>query len=195
MWQRLTCGLMAVAAPALVAACGSSTGSGAGSTPAVLHLASVAMPDGSTAAQAQVGNTHRAGRVGCHGESRSPDLEWSGAPAGVRSYAVTMFDPDAPRVGGVWHWVVFDIAPTTTSLPAALPANTPLARQARNTANAPSYMGPCPPPGSPHRYVVTLYALNVASLSLPDGTDNAPVRAAIQAHTLTSATLTAHYSQ
>ena len=77
-------------APLALTACSSS------SSAAGFSVASSAMPNGSTVANAQVGNMHRGG-MGCNGQSQSPDLEWSGAPAGTKSYAVMMLDPDAPR--------------------------------------------------------------------------------------------------
>ncbi|GAB2566160.1 YbhB/YbcL family Raf kinase inhibitor-like protein [Nocardia heshunensis] len=150
-----------------------------------MSVTSVAMPDGSTVAAAQLLPL-------CGGHDRSPDLSWSDGPASAESYAVTMFDPDAP-FGGAWHWVAFDIASSITALPEGLPAASPLARQAANSSFQPHYDGPCPPPGLPHRYTVTVYALDTASLNLPDGADNATARAAIDAHTLATAQLTATY--
>jgi Raf kinase inhibitor-like YbhB/YbcL family protein len=181
------------AAIATVAAALALTGCSSGSSAAPFTVASKAMPDGSTVANAQVGNLHR-GSTSCDGKSQSPDLEWSGAPSETTSYAVIMHDPDAPRPGGVWHWVVFDIPAGDTSLPEGLPAHSARAKQALNTLGTPDYIGPCPPPGPPHHYVVTVYALDVPTLNLPDGAPNAPVRAAVDAHTLAKSTLTGLYS-
>lgn len=165
------------------------TGLAVTATPAAadppMTLTSTAMPDGSTITPAQLLPL-------CGGQDQSPDLTWTNAPAATASYAITMFDPDAP-FGGAWHWVAFDIAPTTTTLPESLPPATPLAHQATNAGFQPHYDGPCPPPGSPHHYTVTLYALDTPTLGLPDGVDNTTARAAITAHTLSTAQLTAHY--
>lgn len=117
-------------------------------------------------------------RSGCHGGNISPALSWRHPPAGTRSFALLMFDPDAPG-GGWWHWAVFDIPATVTSLRAGagnpaghrLPAG---AVQARNDFGSPGYGGPCPPPGSRHHYRLTLYALRVANLGL--GTDAGPAQ-------------------
>ena len=99
------------------------------------------------------------------GSSISPALSWTGVPAGAKSLAVTMFDPDA-GTSGFWHWLAADMPPSTTGLAqnagaagGALPAgSTPLA----NGAGHANYDGPCPPPGKPHHYQITLYALPVA---------------------------------
>lgn len=176
-WRLLPCALVfaAFTIPAIPAAAAPP-----------MTVNSTTMPNGSTVGAAQLWSL-------CGGQDRSPDLRWSGASRSVESYAVTMFDPDAP-FGGAWHWVAFDIAPTLSSLPEGLPAGSPLARQADNTGNQPHYDGPCAPPGPPHRYIVTVYALDIASLRLPDGIDNATARAAIADHTLATAQLTAHFA-
>jgi Raf kinase inhibitor-like YbhB/YbcL family protein len=108
----------------------------------------------------------------CKGGNRSPQLSWRGAPAGTRSFAVTMFDPDAPGPGW-WHWAVADIPATVSLLPTNASASGFLKKlgavEARNDYNINGYGGPCPPPGKPHRYVVTVYALNTADLRLATG--------------------------
>lgn len=102
---------------------------------------------------------------GCTGGNQAPRLHWSGAPAGTKSFVVTMFDPDAPSGSGFWHWLTWDIPSGTTSLnAAALPAG---AVAGTNDAGLTGYLGPCPPPGDRvHRYQLTVYALNVSSLNL-----------------------------
>jgi Raf kinase inhibitor-like YbhB/YbcL family protein len=114
---------------------------------------------------------------GCTGGNVSPALTWKSAPAGVKSFAVTVYDPDAPTGSGWWHWVVFNIPPGTTSLPAGagdasagkLPAG---AVQSRTDFGKPGYGGPCPPQGDkPHRYIFTVFALKTDKL---DADENAP---------------------
>ncbi|CAN5183439.1 YbhB/YbcL family Raf kinase inhibitor-like protein [soil metagenome] len=107
------------------------------------------------------------------GGNRSPALRWSGAPAGTKSFALTLYDPDAPTGSGFWHWAVYNLPGTLTELPAdagnpankALPGIT-LANETRTEA----FMGAAPPPGDgEHRYFFTLSALSVPSLDIPAG--------------------------
>lgn len=120
-----------------------------------------------TIAQEQVFNG-----FGCQGGNISPALSWSGAPAGTKSYAVTVYDPDAPTGSGWWHWVVFNIPASASGLPknAGNPQTNLLPSgsiQSRTDFGKPGYGGPCPPEGDkPHRYVITLHALKVDKLPL-----------------------------
>jgi Raf kinase inhibitor-like YbhB/YbcL family protein len=111
---------------------------------------------------------------GCTDAGVSPLLSWSGAPASTKSYAILMFDPDAPTGSGFWHWVAWDIPPDTTSLPtgAVLP---PGSVDGENDGGTLGYTGPCPPPGDGvHHYEITVIALNVATLGL-DATTHAAI--------------------
>jgi Raf kinase inhibitor-like YbhB/YbcL family protein len=114
----------------------------------------------------------RSGMMGAGGEDRSPTLNWEGAPSGTKSYAVTLYDPDAPTGSGFWHWAVYNIPANVTSLvgnagdPDAglLP---PGALTLPNEARLSRYVGAAPPPGhGEHRYVFTVTALDVPSLEL-----------------------------
>lgn len=137
--------------------------------------------------------------MGCDGQNQSPQLSWKGAPKGTKTFAITMYDPDAPTGSGWWHWLVFNIPADVTSLPTGagdpsknlLPAG---ASQGNTDFGAPGYGGPCPPPGNPHRYVVTVYALN-ESLSIPANVTAAVVGFNIHAHIIGKATLTARYGR
>lgn len=136
---------------------------------------------------------------GCRGGNISPALAWSHPPAGTRSFAVLMLDPDAPG-GGWWHWAVFDIPAGVTSLPAgAGAANTrllpPGAIQARNDWGSLGYGGPCPPPGPPHHYRLTLYALRSARLGLGASASAADVAARVRAEALAEAQIVALYGR
>jgi hypothetical protein len=127
---------------------------------------------------------------GCHGGNASPSLSWNHPPAGTRSFAVLMFDPDARR--GWWHWAVFDIPPEVTSLRAGAgdPARhlLPLgAIQVRNDWGSLGYGGPCPPPGSPHHYRLMLYALSVTKLGLGTDASAAQVAAKVRSEALAQA--------
>jgi Raf kinase inhibitor-like YbhB/YbcL family protein len=94
---------------------------------------------------------------GCTGGNVSPDLTWTGAPAGTKSYAVTLYDPDVRTGSGWWHWVVFNIPSSVTSLAAG---QKPAGIESRTDFGSPGYGGPCPPEGdAPHRYIFKVYAL------------------------------------
>lgn len=138
---------------------------------------------------------------GCNGGNRSPALRWLRPPANAKSYAITVFDIDAPTGSGWWHWVVYDIPATTDHLEAGagdahgnrLPAG---ARQARNDFGQQAYGGACPPKGDkPHRYIFTLHALDVARLEAPADASPAMIGFLIGQHRIAKASLTALYSR
>ena len=128
----------------------------------------------------------------CGGSNVSPDLTWSGAPEGTKSYAVTCFDPDAPTGSGWWHWIAFDIATAQTSLSAGQGPDAPM-RQWRNDYGYVGYGGPCPPPGPAHRYVFTVHALDVEKLDVPDEATSAACRFTLLSHAIDSASVTATF--
>jgi Raf kinase inhibitor-like YbhB/YbcL family protein len=137
---------------------------------------------------------------GCWGANRSPLLSWRGAPDGTQSYAVTLFDPDAPTGSGWWHWQVIDIPADAKGLPAASPGVKPAlwpaaAREMRNDFGAAGYGGPCPPPGQAHRYVLTVFALGVARLDLPDDASAAMVGYLLNANALARVRIVAPYGR
>src|SRR5919197_990076 len=118
---------------------------------------------------------------GCAGGNKSPQLSWSGAPDGTRSFAVTCYDPDAPTGSGFWHWVVVNIPTNVTELPldsGNLQANLlpPSALQTRTELGSTGYIGPCPPQGDhPHRYIFTVFAVGVETLPVQADTSPAVV--------------------
>jgi Raf kinase inhibitor-like YbhB/YbcL family protein len=131
-------------------------------------------------------------RSGCTGANISPELHWSGAPAGTKSFALVVHDPDAPAPGGWYHWVVYNLPASTHNLTAG--AKLPLNELGRTSWREDAYGGPCPPPGDPHHYNFTLYALDTASIggSHPTGTQ---VETAVARHTLAKARLTGMYKR
>lgn len=143
----------------------------------------------------------RSGRMRAGGQDESPQLSWSGAPAGTKSYAITMFDPDAPGHGGFWHWAVLDIPADVNSLSAGAGAEggghlPPGALQLKNDAGFHGYLGAAPPPGhGPHRYIVTVHALDVAPSGLDERTSPASLESKLSRHTLGRATLTGIYER
>ena len=109
---------------------------------------------------------------GCTGGNQSPPLEWKNAPEGTKSFAITIFDLDAPTGSGWWHWQIYNIPAILDFLPQNASADLPVpaanAKQTRNDYSNQGYGGPCPPEGdAPHRYLFTLHALSVESLDLP----------------------------
>ena len=138
---------------------------------------------------------------GCTGENRSPQLTWAHAPDGTKSFAITMYDPDAPTGSGWWHWVVFDLPATTNGLPmgagstggAGMPKG---AVQSMTDFGTTGYGGPCPPPGhGAHRYIVTVSALDAESLGLNPEAPPAMVGYTINSHALARASIVFYYER
>ena len=118
---------------------------------------------------------------GCAGGNVSPSLNWSGVPKGAKSLALSVYDSDAPTGSGFWHWVVFDMPPTVTSLPkgAGDPKSGLMPKgaiQSRTDFGVPGYGGPCPPQGDPpHHYHFTLFAVDVDKFDDMDANVSAAV--------------------
>jgi Raf kinase inhibitor-like YbhB/YbcL family protein len=136
---------------------------------------------------------------GCTGGNVSPALHWTGAPAGTKSFVVTVYDPDAPTGSGWWHWVLYNIPASVTSLPegAGTPGKEPPgSAQAVTDFGAPGFGGACPPKGDkPHRYVFTVYALKVEKLDVPANASPALIGFATHANMLGKASFTARYGR
>ena len=132
----------------------------------------------------------------CEGEDASPPLTWSDLPPGTASLVLIVDDPDAP--GGTFtHWVLFNIPPDSHDLPEAVPTKAQLpdgARQGRNDFGRFGYGGPCPPPGNPHRYQFTLYALD-QPLDLEAGVAKDKLITAMQGYVLGEGKLTGKYQR
>ena len=163
-----------------------------------LTLTSSDIKEGATIANEQVFKG-----FGCTGGNVSPALAWSNAPSGTKSFAVSIYDPDAPTGSGWWHWVVFNIPANVTSLPkgagdtkkSAMPKG---AIQSRTDFGSDGYGGPCPPTGDkPHHYQITVFAVDVDKL--PDAKDHSASAALVgfdlHFHTLAKATLTGLYGR
>jgi Raf kinase inhibitor-like YbhB/YbcL family protein len=133
----------------------------------VFTLTSSDIADGRQIPEKQVFNS-----FGCTGYNISPALSWSNVPSGTKSFALLVYDPDAPTGSGWWHWVAYNVPADVTSLPAdagdpkkkIMPGATV---QGRTDYGTPGYGGPCPPPGKPHHYYFRLYALKVPKLDVP----------------------------
>jgi hypothetical protein len=133
----------------------------------------------------------------CDGHDLAPPLAWSGGPAGAKSLALVVDDPDAPDPAApkmTWvHWVLYNIPPATTGLEAGSPQLPPGARQALNDWQQAGYRGPCPPVGR-HRYVHTLYALDTVLPVLHPAT-KAALEQAMRGHILARCELVGHYKK
>ncbi|MEM7109292.1 MAG: YbhB/YbcL family Raf kinase inhibitor-like protein [Bacteroidota bacterium] len=138
---------------------------------------------------------------GCVGENTSPQLAWENAPEGTKSFAITMYDPDAPTGSGWWHWVVFDIPANVNELVSnagnvtlnLAPKN---AIQSLTNYGAKGYGGPCPPPGHGlHQYIITVYALKTDKLGLDENTNPAVVGYYLWNNTIAKASIVTYYQR
>lgn len=129
---------------------------------------------------------------GCKGGNISPNLSWSKAPEGTKSFAITMYDPDAPTGSGWWHWAVINIPSNVSDLDKSLPQG---AIAVKNDFGQSSYGGACPPPGNVHRYIFTVHALDTTKIDVKLSATNAYVRFLINAHEISKASITAIYTR
>jgi len=139
---------------------------------------------------------HVSGIFGAGGSDTSPQLSWSGFPEETKSFAITVYDPDAPTGAGFWHWAVVDIPTSVTSLEtgvgdesgSGLPAG---ALQLKNDASLASFLGAEPPAGSgKHPYYIGIHALDVEALGLDAGATPAFLGFTMAGHTLARAVIT-----
>src|ERR1700744_3420238 len=148
-----------------------------------LALTSNSFKEGGTLALDQV--LSKSFGFGTDGGNKSPQLSWSGAPAGTKSFALTCFDPDAPTGSGFWHWVVVNIPANVTEL--KLDAGNPKsgllpqgALMTRTDLGQTGYLGPAPPPGhGPHRYIFTGFAVKEEKLGVEADTAAADIKGQI----------------
>lgn len=138
---------------------------------------------------------------GCTGDNKSPQLTWNNAPEGTKSFAITMYDPDAPTGSGFWHWVVFDIPANVNEL-VTNAGNveqdlTPKgAIQSITDYGIKGFGGPCPPEGHGfHQYIITVYALKTDKLGLDENINPAIVGFNLWNQTLGKASIVAYYKR
>jgi Raf kinase inhibitor-like YbhB/YbcL family protein len=132
----------------------------------------------------------------CQGDDASPALLWNDVPAGAKSLALICNDPDAP-VGDWVHWVIYNLPTSLNGLPEGVPPTETLpngAHQGLNDFRRSGYGGPCPPPGKPHRYFFTLYALD-ATLPPKEHATRRDFMRAIQGHVLAEAKVMGTYKR
>ncbi len=138
---------------------------------------------------------------GCTGENQSPQLSWKNAPEGTKSFAITMYDPDAPTGSGWWHWLVFDIPVDVNELKTgagdvSLNLAPQGAIQSITDYGAKGYGGPCPPEGHGwHKYEITVYALKVDKLGLDENTNAAIVGYYLWNNTIAKASIVSYYQR
>lgn len=163
---------------------------------ATFTLESPDLPAGKPIPDAHVFNS-----FGCTGKNLSPALAWKNAPKETKSFALTVYDPDAPTGSGWWHWLVINIPadakelaqgagdPSTGKAPAG-------ALQTRTDYGKPGWGGPCPPVGDkPHRYIFTLHALKTDKLDLPQDASAAMVGYNVNGNSIAKASFTARYGR
>lgn len=167
------------------------------------HMAHAEMQLTSNSIQAGelMSKTHEFSGFGCTGENLSPQLSWSGAPKGTKSFAVTAYDPDAPTGSGWWHWVLVNVPASTTSLDLGagnsekglLPEGS---QMFKTDYGSKQFGGACPPAGDKaHRYQFKVFALNVENLALPEDGSAALVGYNLNGHAIETATLEALYKR
>jgi Raf kinase inhibitor-like YbhB/YbcL family protein len=138
---------------------------------------------------------------GCSGKNISPSLKWVNAPGGTKSFAVTVYDPDAPTGSGWWHWIIFNIPADVNELKAD--AGRPEKKlapvgsvQSITDYGAPGFGGACPPEGDKaHRYVFTVYALKTARLDLDEKASPAMVGFYLNSNVISKASLVSYYQR
>lgn len=167
-----------------------TSGVASATSPDAFELSSPGLADNAT-----LDSSHAASANDCGGGNISPALQWRHVPAGTKSYAITIFDPDGAKGLGIVHWVMYGIAPTTTALDAG--AQPPAGSIAgTNRTGATGYYGPCPPIGEiPHHYVVQAYALDLAPDALPPALTRDALLSAMKSHVLAATSIVLRYGR
>ena len=174
---------------------------GIGCAASLAHAADFALSSPTIAPGATLGQDQVFNGFGCSGKNQSPALKWTAGPTGTKSYAVTVYDPDAPTGSGWWHWVLYNIPGGVTELAAGagdgdqqhLP---PGAKQGRTDFGTHAFGGACPPQGDkPHRYVFTVHALKTEKIDVPEDASAAMIGFMIHANAAGKASFTAKYGR
>lgn len=138
---------------------------------------------------------------GCSGENISPHLSWNNIPEGTKSFAITMYDPDAPTGSGFWHWIVFDI-PADVREFVTNAGNVELGLAPKGSIQSitnygiKGFGGPCPPEGHGiHQYIITIYALQTDKLGLDENSDPAVVGFNLWNQILAKASIVSYYKR
>ena len=168
----------------------------------LLSVSSQVLADGfflsSTDVKGQIGKNQVFNSFGCTGRNISPQLSWGNAPADTKSFAVTMYDPDAPTGSGWWHWVVFNIDKSVDSLKTgvstkAMPAG---AIESASSYGIKGFGGACPPKGDKaHRYIITVFALDAKKIEQNADARPELIGFFINSHTIVKASIMAYYGR
>jgi Raf kinase inhibitor-like YbhB/YbcL family protein len=144
---------------------------------------------------------HEFNGFGCAGEDQSPHLAWSDAPQGTKSYAITVYDPDAPTGSGWWHWQIINIPAAVTELATNAGSSSEVlapegSAQVSNDYGIKGFGGACPPEGhGEHRYRFTVHALSVEELNIPIDASGALTGFMINSNTIESASIESLYKR
>lgn len=137
--------------------------------------------------------------MGCEGKNISPPIEWKEPPPNTKSFAVTVHDPDAPKMGGWWHWTVVNIPAAITKLEEGASNENKLPKEAleiKTDFGDVHYGGPCPPKGdSPHHYVFTVYALKNPAVRVTPNSTPASIKKSLEQESLAKASFTVEYGR
>lgn len=166
----------------------------------VMMVTSLLMAEGFTLSSNNLGGqlslTEVFNGFGCSGKNISPELSWKGAPEGTKSFALTVYDPDAPTGSGWWHWVVFNIDKETTSFNQGIDLSKTSAVQSMTDFGVTGFGGACPPVGDKdHQYIFTVYSLDIDVIDLKSSANPALVGYYINSHTLSKASLVSYYGR
>lgn len=148
--------------------------------------------------QGQIANAQVFNSFGCSGKNISPQLSWKDAPAGVKSFAITAYDPDAPTGSGWWHWVVFNLPASADSVKTgvsnkAMPAGT---IESITSYGSKGFGGACPPKGDkPHRYIFTVFALNTEKIEQTSEARPELIGFFLNSHAIAKASIMAYYGR
>jgi len=149
--------------------------------------------------EGQLTKTEEFNGFGCSGENKSPELHWKNIPKGTKSFAITVYDPDAPTGSGWWHWLVVNIPTKNHKIVSDASAKHTLpmgALETKTDFGTASFGGACPPKGDKaHQYVFTIYALDVEKLKLTSKSDSALVGYMINSHTIQKASIVSYYKR
>jgi Raf kinase inhibitor-like YbhB/YbcL family protein len=165
----------------------------------VSHAAPFKLKSSSIKPKIPVPMKHVFNSFGCTGENISPALNWSGAPKGTKSFAITVFDPDAPTGSGWWHWTLVNIPANVTKIEEGASNTKTLPKGAvegRTDYGKSGYGGPCPPQkDKPHRYIFTIYALKTDKIDINEESSGAVVGYNVLANALDKASFTVKYGR